>query len=175
MAKVEFFGATNRPYGIFSNFYTRPITIDNTVYPTVEHYYQSQKFDDVTYSDIVRSASTPYKAKLLASQRVYHDGNDTPTWRQEINEAIMQHKRRGVRLRTDWEDVKEAVMATGLRAKFEQHVDFRKLLLKTDNREIVEASPYDSYWGLGRAGNGQNRLGHLLMELRTQLRTETLP
>jgi hypothetical protein len=37
---------------------------------------------------------------------------------------------------------------------------------------LVEASPFDAYWGCGRSGKGKNRLGQLLMQVRAKLRSE---
>jgi predicted NAD-dependent protein-ADP-ribosyltransferase YbiA (DUF1768 family) len=41
--------------------------------------------------------------------------------------------------------------------------------MDTGNEELVENSPYDYYWGVGRNGTGKNRLGILLMKLREEL------
>ena len=35
---------------------------------------------------------------------------------------------------------------------------------------LVENAPGDAYWGVGKDGNGKNRLGVLLMEVREWLR-----
>jgi len=61
-------------------------------------------------------------------------------------------------------------MRRALRAKFETHVDARDLLLSTGDEPLLEASPEDPYWGIGRDETGLNRLGILLMELREELR-----
>lgn len=60
-------------------------------------------------------------------------------------------------------------MYKALLAKFTQHYDLRKLLLETEDRKLVEHSPYDSYWGDGGDGKGKNRLGVLLVKLRSEL------
>ena len=60
-------------------------------------------------------------------------------------------------------------MFKALQAKFTQHKDLKELLLSTKNRELVEHSPYDSYWGDGGDGSGKNKLGILLMKLRKDL------
>lgn len=48
MEKVEdqpiYFYRKNEPYGFMSNFYPSAIQVDGKAYPTVEHYFQSQKF-----------------------------------------------------------------------------------------------------------------------------------
>ena len=59
-------------------------------------------------------------------------------------------------------------MLQALRKKFVQPA-LREILLGTAGRELVEASPGDSFWGSGRDGSGSNRLGHLLMRLREEL------
>ena len=76
-------------------------------------------------------------------------------------------------LRSDWEQVKDDVMRTALRAKFTQHQDLKELLLSTGNAEIVEASPTDSYWGNATRKDGSegfNKLGLLLMEIREEIK-----
>jgi len=66
--------------------------------------------------------------------------------------------------------VKEDVMYRCLIAKFRQNDDARSVLLGTGNAQLIEDSPTDYYWGCGRNGTGQNRLGVLLMRLRGELR-----
>ena len=73
-------------------------------------------------------------------------------------------------LRHDWESVKEQVMMDALRAKFTQHDDLKAILLGTGDATLVEHTANDSYWGDGGDGSGKNRLGHLLMQLRAELR-----
>lgn len=78
-------------------------------------------------------------------------------------------------LRTDWDEVKDDVMQRGVLRKFETHADIRAILLSTGDALIVENAPHDDYWGCGEDGNGQNRLGQILMEVRSILlaRAET--
>jgi hypothetical protein len=66
--------------------------------------------------------------------------------------------------------VKEDVMREALRAKFAQYPALRELLLTTGDAELIESTANDRYWGDGGDGTGRNRLGVLLMELRTELR-----
>ena len=53
--------------------------------------------------------------------------------------------------------------------KFETHQEPRSLLLSTNGEEIVESAPEDYYWGCGADGSGQNKLGKLLMQVRSML------
>ena len=56
--------------------------------------------------------------------------------------------------------------------KFYAYSELRKLLLSTGDREIIEDSPLDSYWGCGKDGKGGNMLGKLLTRVRTEIREE---
>jgi N-glycosidase YbiA len=166
---IQFFNPTDE-YGIFSNYSVRWTWIGKQSYESMEHYYQSQKFVgvDEKYAEIIRTAKTPHQAKLLGGMKTA----DGPSWRLAINKTIMEHKSRGVRIRDNWESVKEKIMLKGLKAKFDQHATYGNLLLSTGDSTIVEASPHDWYWGCGDDGTGKNRLGVLLMEVRDWLREE---
>ncbi|EPS93926.1 hypothetical protein FOMPIDRAFT_1020329 [Fomitopsis schrenkii] len=72
--------------------------------------------------------------------------------------------------RSDWFEVNVGIMDDILYAKFTQHPDLKASLLATGNRELVEDSPVDSFWGCGRDGQGRNELGKALMRLRDRLR-----
>lgn len=72
---------------------------------------------------------------------------------------------RQANLRSDWKSVKETVMLAALRAKFSQHSSSRSMLLATGNRPLHEDAYYDKYWG----GDGKDRLGKLLMQVRAEL------
>jgi ribA/ribD-fused uncharacterized protein len=76
--------------------------------------------------------------------------------------------------RPNWDDIKLAVMRTILRAKVEQHEYVKRKLLATGDRELVENSWRDSFWGWGPRRDGYNMLGKLWMEVRTELRAEAL-
>jgi ribA/ribD-fused uncharacterized protein len=135
-------------YYEFSNFAPFGFEDNGAYWPTVEHYFQAQKFsapEHANYREMIRQAKTSKIAK--------------------------SHGRtRKIKIRPDWEEVKDDVMLYALRRKFEQHPGLRELLLSTGELILVEASPYDSYWGSGRQGNGRNRLGQLLMQVRTEIR-----
>jgi hypothetical protein len=162
----------DQPYYEFSNFYPSKISIDGTDWLTVEHYYQSQKFNypqGLEYMRIMSYADTPnkiyklarqqkgkgYEAKWLINKKLY------PVL---INQIVDQYA--DVKIRPDWEQSKNQIMYTALKAKFTQHPRLMKLLMSTGVARIIEASPRDDYWGIGAQGTGQNWLGRLLMTLR---------
>ncbi len=72
----------------------------------------------------------------------------------------------------DWDSKKVAIMREIIRAKAEQHEYVARKLLATADRELVEDSWRDDFWGWGESGNGQNMLGKLWMELRAELRQQ---
>jgi ribA/ribD-fused uncharacterized protein len=78
-----------------------------------------------------------------------------------------QHK---AQRRPDWDDIKVDVMRGILRAKASQHEYVRRKLLATGDRELIEDSWRDDFWGWGPHRTGHNMLGKLWMELRAELR-----
>ncbi|MBX9625369.1 MAG: NADAR family protein [Gemmataceae bacterium] len=142
---VIHFYSTAGEYGAFSNFSRHPVYLKKKRWPTTEHYFQAQKFAGEPDEEQVRMAAKPMLAASMGRDR----------------------KRP---LRRDWEAVKERVMLDALRAKFTQHEELRDLLLRTGDAVLVEHTANDSYWGDGGDGSGKNRLGHLLMQVRDELR-----
>ena len=65
-------------------------------------------------------------------------------------------------------------MYDALKAKFTQHQELQKLLLDTENNLLIEHTELDNYWGDGGNGKGKNKLGKLLMKLRTAFRQKKL-
>jgi ribA/ribD-fused uncharacterized protein len=68
-----------------------------------------------------------------------------------------------------WNGVSTDKMAYVLKCKF-RDPDLRARLLATADATLVEDSPTDKAWGVGRNGNGQNRLGIALMKIRSDIR-----
>ena len=156
---IKFWGA-NKPNGYLSNFYFSDFVIDGVTYPTVEHYFQSKKFEGSTEKILVSSSNNRLEK---VSHEAYIVGLSHPA------ETAKEGKRRDFPLRKDWEQVKEDVMYTALKAKFTQSLELAIKLRETGSVNLVEDSPYDYYWGVGRNKTGQNRLGVLLMRLRDEI------
>ena len=70
--------------------------------------------------------------------------------------------------RKDWEEVKEEVMLTGVRYKFDQNAEARGKLLATAGSDLLQWCE-DGYWGVGRKGHGKNTFGKILMRVRDEL------
>jgi predicted NAD-dependent protein-ADP-ribosyltransferase YbiA (DUF1768 family) len=62
-------------------------------------------------------------------------------------------------------------MLLGLHAKFEQNPELKRKLMETQEEVLVEDSSFDEHWGKGK-GEGKNRLGKLLMALRSYYRVQ---
>jgi len=80
-----------------------------------------------------------------------------------------------------WLEVSYQIMVDVNYAKYQQNPYLIKILLSTGDKTIVEASPYDTIWGIGihwgddRVLNpdewlGTNLLGKALMEVRERLK-----
>eukprot|EP00698_Gefionella_okellyi_P025306 TRINITY_DN922_c0_g1_i4.p1 TRINITY_DN922_c0_g1~~TRINITY_DN922_c0_g1_i4.p1 ORF type:complete len:166 (-),score=25.21 TRINITY_DN922_c0_g1_i4:819-1316(-) len=102
----------------------------------------AMKFEGTESAELVRSCPTPCAAKQCG------------------REGVLRH---------DWEKVKEHVLISTLIAKFGQHENCLKLLLRTGNAMHVEHTK-DPYWGDGIDGSGKNRFGHCLMIVRAMYR-----
>lgn len=147
-----FFYKANAPYGCFSNFSEHSIICLEKKWPTVEHYYQAQKFvgsPDEELVNLIHQAKTPEEAAALGRGRT-------------------------CRVRADWEKVKKEIMWQGVLTKFLTHKEIQAVLLSTGDDLIVENSPTDYYWGCGWDGTGANELGRILMRVRQKIRQDSL-
>ena len=83
-----------------------------------------------------------------------------------------------------WSNTKVEVMKRGLQAKFKNE-RLREILLDTKDATLMEASPYDKFWGVGLSknnrriwqknnwhGHAKNMMGQLLYEIRLDLKRE---
>lgn len=75
-------------------------------------------------------------------------------------------------MRDDWSEVKDGVMFVAVKAKFQQHLHLRALLLRTGTQSLVEHTSKDHYWGDGGDGTGRNQMGKTLMAVRASLRSD---
>jgi ribA/ribD-fused uncharacterized protein len=144
--------------GCLSQWYAAPFTVDGVRYATAEHYMMVEKarlFGDAGAEARVLATDDPGKAKS-AGRGV--GGFDEETW--------VAHRY----------DIVVAANA----AKFGQHSALANFLLGTGERVLVEASPYDTVWGIGLSASqpearqpsrwrGLNLLGFALMDVRGTL------
>lgn len=87
----------------------------------------------------------------------------------DLDPLSAKHKGRNIRLRDDWEEVKDRVMYEICRNKFVQNKDLQIKLLNTDNKYLEECNTWnDREWGTCN-GIGKNKLGKILMKIRDEL------
>lgn len=112
--------------------------------------------------------------------KFYETGNGRDDWRDvrdaigvasSAHEAFKIAERHKHLRRADWDAIKVDVMRDILRAKADQHEYVRRKLLATGDRELVENSWRDDFWGWGPNRDGKNMLGKLWMEVRAELRS----
>ncbi len=146
-------------FRFLSHFYPSPILLENELWPTVEHFYQTQKSHDPEYRLAIKAAVTPGMAKRLAAP-------PDPKSRASKKSWFLSH---GALPRPDWHEAKLDIMRRADSAKYFQNGDLASLLLSTGDAELVEDSPFEPFWGIGPDGNGLNWAGRVLMEVRDSL------
>ena len=133
--------------GYLANYSNHGFYKNGIYYKTVEHYYQSEKFDNQEIKNKIINAETPKEASSIGRDR--------------------NNKRKD-----NFKKIKNQVMLEGLLEKFRQNEDIRNKLLETNDEEIVEKTIDEYYWGIGKDGTGKNVIGHLLMKTRNIIREE---
>lgn len=132
-------------YGDFSNFARIPVRDANgKMWQTSEALYQAMKFAEEDIREKIRLAPDPYKAKAIARAHPITAFN--------------------------WESEKVDIMYDILMLKAQQHKSIKDLLESTGDRDIIEVSKKDAFWGTGPNGDGVNMLGKLWMRVRATLR-----
>jgi len=139
-----------KKFMFLSNFYKSKFKDkEGNIWPSVEHYFQAMKTNDYKEREEIRVSPNPGSAKK---------------------------KGRNVKLRDDWDQIKEDVMYEGLYYKFTQNENLRRKLIETGDLFLKEGNYWhDNIWGdcycqKCEKIKGKNILGHLLMTLRTNLK-----
>ena len=151
---VKFFGGK---YWYFSNFAATPVAGS----PTVEHAYQAAKFRRAPSE---RRSLKKWWRRWQYRQRILEAPNPA------IAKKIANDPEAQELIRPDWFDVRVKIMKAFIWEKVLIDPYIEENLLATGDALIVEDSPRDAFWGRGPDGNGQNMLGKIWMEVRTELR-----
>ena len=145
--------------GWMSQWYPCSFVDNEKEYNCAEQYMMSEKarmFNDTETERKIMESFSPNEQKKLGRQV---KGFDLVQWNQECRDIVFR----------------------GNLAKFRQNADLRHLLLKTGNKILVEASPYDTIWGIGLSAEdpraldkaqwlGTNWLGEALMRVRCNIK-----
>lgn len=128
-----------------SPFSAHRIEIWGEVFPTVEHAYQAARVKPGQERDLIKSAPSPLNA-----------------WREG-----QKCKERPEIQVEDFD--KDVVMEELFRAKMEQHPDIVDILKESGEQDLLKVYDTDYYWGTGKDGSGENKMGKLWMKLRSEL------
>ena len=154
-----FFWGEKYENGFLSNWYPCEFIVDNVKYWCTEQYMMAKKAELFGDSEV--------QAEIMASKN-----------QKEIKDLGRKvHNFDG----TVWDKNKKSIVLDGNLAKFSQNEKLKSMLLSTGDKILVEASPYDKIWGIGRSVRdgvnlkiptnwlGENLLGFILMEVREKL------
>lgn len=136
-----------------------PFEINGIIFKTAEHYMMAKKaelMDDENSLKKILTSKTPKDAKAIGRQI------------KNFNSTL-------------WNEKKLSIVVEGNFHKFNQNDNIKAFLLKTKDKILVEASPYDKIWGVGMTQDdsnilypskwkGENLLGIALMKVRTKLK-----
>lgn len=127
-------------YYFLSNFYEKKVTYQGLTFRNNEAAFQAMK--------------CPERMKEFCN----------------LNPSAAKRLGRSVKLRTDWEEIKETIMYEICMAKFSQHPDLARKLIDTGDGLLVEGNFWgDRVWGVCD-GTGNNKLGKILMKIRSKLK-----
>lgn len=143
------FNASYETTCVFSSMYpapfVAPLKLDGekrlVLFKSLEHYYQAHKTKNVDEVLKILKTYDPFKAKYFGSAKG------------------------GATIRKNFDSKRKVIMSRGLKYKYAQNPTLLQMLLKTKGT-LAEDSPWDSYFGLGNDGEGQNINGKLQTELR---------
>ena len=154
-----------------SNFHKVTIPWRGKIFPSVEHAYQSSKFDCNSllsmpvslWQEILKMIELPVSdiSKLFTTD--CKSGNI-----KKIANLLTKHKL----IRDNWDEIRVGIMIELLVTKF-SNPDMRSQLLSTGNKYLIEGNDWgDTFWGAcmerGKL-RGRNILGLILMNIRKKI------
>jgi len=122
--------------GPFSQWYHSPFESGGVTFQNAEMYmmyYKAIRFNDKETAEQILVAPTPKEVKALGRKVANFD-------------------------KSAWDDIAPLIVYEGNKLKFQTHSDIRKLLLDTIGTTLVEASPFDTIWGIGLSEDNPNAL-----------------
>ena len=145
-----------------SNFAPSTFTYDGNIFTSAEQAFEFTKAKFLNDDD--------------AAEKVLNLSNTTDM----ATTGMIVLKNKNEQKLEEWYHIQQDVMYSILKAKFSQNKDLLEQLLRTKPMELVEANPYDRFFGIGLSMNnpkvdcrhqwqGKNRMGKLLEELRSEL------
>jgi N-glycosidase YbiA len=159
---IKFYGMKDQ-FSFLSNFYASPIVVEGVAYLSVEQCHQALKTLVPEERDEIMGSISPADAKKLGRACTVRSDWEAPVGEPALHKMFTDEH--GVLVLA----TKDHIMYAALVAKYTQVKTLRNKLLATGQKPLVEASPTDYYWGEGMDGKGQNKLGRMLMMIRSKL------
>jgi predicted NAD-dependent protein-ADP-ribosyltransferase YbiA (DUF1768 family) len=132
-------GPEDPGFEVLQNSYPAPVTVAGLTFPTVTHAYWALSTFDLDQRALVAAAEDGHRARELAQPQI-----------------------------ENWADVRLAVMAGLLRAKFQQNPHLAEVLLSTGDARLVSYEYFESsFWG-----TGSHWVARLLEVVRAELAAE---
>ena len=140
----------------------------------------TQKRKDKTYTfNCGEQAMMAQKALLFEDSETFDKimASNDPKEIKDLGRQVQNYKQ------DVWDAYKYKIMVNLSHARFYQNEYLRGILLSTGDKILVEASPYDTIWGIGMDADtaretpdeewkGENLLGKALTEVKNRLRKE---
>ncbi len=153
----------------FGNYFPMGVEIDGHAYATAEHAYQARKF-------LWSKGLTGENAEI--AQRVFNKilRADTADDARTIAENHKKFADKNWMEKCDGSSEEKNIleMRKIVKDKFTRHEGLRDKLLATKDADLIEDSPYDSFWGIKQVDGkpGKNWLGKILKEVRDELKKD---
>jgi N-glycosidase YbiA len=126
------------------------VTPDGVEVHTSEQLYLPPRFVEEAARKVIQQAGNGFEAKAVA--------------------GVL--KRTNSPTRPDWFDIRVSKMRDAVMVKFAANPDIRQQLVETGDEELIEGNDRgDRFWGVAPDGNGENMLGHILMDTRAALQS----
>lgn len=135
-----------------------------------EYEYLGQKFN-CSEQQFIATKATLFKDDEALKTIM---GTDDPSVQKRAGRLVKNYDDQ------KWTQTRYLAMQLAVLGKFSQNIELQKILLRTKNKIICEASPYDKLWGIGigvdhpdildeSKWQGENLLGKVLMDIREKL------
>lgn len=134
------------PEELLGSYAELSFLLEETVWPTVEHYLQAMQYENPEEQERVRSLSSPAEAHKESKGRWFK------------------------KQRADWDKLRQVYLTRAIYTQCKSHPQVAQRLLSTGDVRLVENDQYDYYWGCGRDRRGTNMYGQVLMAVRSKLR-----
>jgi predicted NAD-dependent protein-ADP-ribosyltransferase YbiA (DUF1768 family)/uncharacterized protein YjbI with pentapeptide repeats len=170
---IKFYDSKSN-YFEFSSLYQQALMINGIKWNSLEHYFQAEKFNNENskeYYNLISQADTPQKAIEMGSQSLSQKGKKWYVNKNNKDIGLMSDiitRYKDIKIRDDWDDVKERGLENGVRVKFETSARLKRLLMSTGDSILIYESPNDAYMGTGKNNEGENVLGMILMKIRKE-------